>query len=161
MKVSVKLEGFTGEQDQTVRIAIAAALDGLFPECSKTFEGLGRDKAYWQSRTSPVAASVEALQGCITGYAIDPLESAIESTTRIMREEGEHAADIARTLSDRPTTSLYRAMGEHLDRLLALQLKQLNEPTVPDRDAILVSHLNEMTSKLQALVNVTKATSAV
>ena len=113
-------------------------------------EALGKD--YWRSRIA--SGSVEELQGFTTGYAIDHLESAIESTTRIMREEGEHAADIARTLSDRPTTSLYRAMGEHLDRLLALQLKQLNEPTVPDRDAILVSHLNEMTRKLQSLIDV-------
>lgn len=82
---------------------------------------------YWRKHLSTGVASVEALQGCVTGYVIDPLESAIESTTRIMREEGEHAADIARTLSDRPTTSLYRAMGEHLDKLLALQIRRLDQ----------------------------------
>ena len=123
-------------------------------------EALGKD--YWRSRIA--SGSIEELQGFTTGYTVDPLVSAIESTTQIMREEGAHMADIARTLSDRPTTSLYRAMGEHLDKLLALQLKQLkqlSEPTVSDRDAILVSHLNEMTSKLQTLANVTKVTSAV
>ena len=82
-------------------------------------------KAYWRSRIA--SGSVEELQGFTTGYAVDPPESAIESTTRIMREEGEHAADIARTLSDRPTTSLYRAMGEHLDKLLALQIRRLDQ----------------------------------
>lgn len=74
-----------------------------------------------------VSGRAEALEGFTTGYAIDHLESAIESTTRIMREEGEHAADIARTLSDRSTTSLYRAMGEHLDKLLALQIRRLDQ----------------------------------
>lgn len=138
-----------------------SAIEHATAKLKESLEALELSRQYWDGRLGSGVASVDALQGCVTGYAIDPLEAAIESTTRIMREEGEHAADIARTLSDRPTTSLYRAMGEHLDKLLALQLKQLNEPTVPDRDAILVSHLNEMTSKLQALVNVTKATSAV
>lgn len=122
MKVSVKLEGFTGEQDQTVRIAIAAALDGLFPECSKTFEGLGRDKAYWQSRTSPVAASVEALQGFTTGYAIDPLEQAIESTVRALRDEHQQMADAGA----KQDTALCNRLGTHLDALLAIQLERVS-----------------------------------
>ena len=122
-------------------------------------------KRYWGSQLERGGVNMEAVQGCVTGYAIDPLESAIQSTLKAIRDEREaivalkanSAVEIVK-ISDTP---LYIALSGYLDNLLALQFKQLSEPTVSDRDAIFVSHLNEMTSKLQALINVTKVTSAV
>ena len=183
MNVYFELEGFTGDQVRAAKKAVHELFVGMFPDATGCVVGNAKTSPDGRDLSSGALKFKTSKSACAgvddeitdwfkslgakkstTGYVIDPLESAIESTTRIMREEGAHMADIARTLSDRPTTSLYRAMGEHLDKLLALQLKQLkqlSEPTVSDRDAILVSHLNEMTSKLQTLVNVTKVTSAV
>ena len=74
-------------------------------------------------------SSVENLQpGECIGFATDPLESAIESTARVMRDERESMAQISMTVGgDIPSTSLHSRMGEHLDKLLALQLKRLDQ----------------------------------
>lgn len=81
---------------------------------------------YWRHQLSSGVASVEALQGCVTGYAIDPLEAAIESTTRVMRDERESMAQVSMTVGgDIPSTSLYGRMGEHLDKLLAIQIERV------------------------------------
>ena len=98
-------------------------------------------KAYWRSRIA--SGSVEELQGFTTGYAIDPLGSAIELIVRMMDE---------RMASDRsPSLNVGSMLMGHLEELLAEQLRQVTDP---DRDATLVSHLNEMTRKLQSLIDV-------
>jgi len=122
MKVSVRLEGFTAEQDQTVRTAIAGVLDGLFPEYSKTFEGVDQGKEYWQSQLNSGSVAVEALQGCVTGYAINPLESAIDQVVRLLREERESEAG-----QKGIKTVACQRLESHLNDLLALQLRTLKD----------------------------------
>ncbi|WP_370683161.1 hypothetical protein AB9V60_20750 [Pseudomonas syringae pv. atrofaciens] len=62
---------------------------------------------------------VEALQGFATGFMLDPLEQAIESTVRMLRDEHQHMKDTRAKqfspLSDR--------LGAHLDALLTLQIQ--------------------------------------
>lgn len=80
-------------------------------------------------RTRPkvdTLAAAPAIQGEAMRFMLDPLEHAIESTAQVMRDEFEHMSHISRTLSGSvPTTSLYKRMGDHLDALLAAQLKQV------------------------------------
>lgn len=141
MKVSVRLEGFTAEQDQTVRTAIAGVLDGLFPEYSKTFEGVDQGKEYWQSRLNSGSVAVEALQGCVTGYAINPLESAIDQVVRLLRDERESEAG-----QKGIETVACQRLESHLSELLALQLKQLSEPTVVHHSQVGDVSFTELTS---------------
>ncbi|MCL6305635.1 hypothetical protein M3R28_01795 [Pseudomonas syringae] len=65
---------------------------------------------------------VEALQGVASGFMLDPLEQAIESTVRMLRDELQHMRDTAAKqlspLSDR--------LGVHLDALLAIQIKRVS-----------------------------------
>ena len=57
---------------------------------------------------------------------LDPLEQAIESTARIMRDEREEGAVMMHTMvGDVPLSDLYRRMSAHLDALLAIQIKQV------------------------------------
>ena len=57
-----------------------------------------------------------------------------------------------RMASDRsPSLNVGSMLMGHLEELLAEQLRQVTDP---DRDATLVSHLNEMTRKLQSLIDV-------
>jgi hypothetical protein len=86
-------------------------------------DALGRD--YWLRNISSGTASVEAAQGFTTGRAIDPLESAIESTARVMRDERDRAVGLLLTTL---TGGTLKRFGDHLDDLLALQIKQLSEP---------------------------------
>ena len=106
-------------------------------------EALGKD--YWRSRIA--SGSVEELQGFTTGYDIDPLWSAIELIVRMMDE---------RMANDRsPSLNVGSMLMGHLEELLAEQLRRVTDP---DRDATLVSHLNEMTRKLQSLIDVKAST---
>ena len=90
-------------------------------------EALG--KAFWEPQLSSGTVSVEAVQGLTTGYTVDPLESAIQSTVQAIRDEREaivalkasSAVEIVK-ISDTP---LYIVLSGHLDKLLELQLKQL------------------------------------
>ena len=108
-------------------------------------EALG--KAFWEPQLSSGTVSVEAVQGLTTGYTVDPLESAIELIVRMMDE---------RMASDRsPSLNVGVMLMGHLEELLAEQLRRVTDP---DRDATLVSHLNEMTRKLQSLIDVKAST---
>lgn len=108
-------------------------------------EALG--KAYRGPQLLSGTVSVEAVQGFTAGYAIDPLESAIELIVRMMDE---------RMASDRsPSLNVGVMLMGHLEELLAEQLRRVTDP---DKDATLVSHLNEMTRKLQSLIDVKAST---
>lgn len=96
--------------------------------------------AYWEKQLSSEVVSVEALEGCVTGYAIDPLESAIESTVRLLREERESEAG-----QKGIKTVACQRLESHLDKLLALQLKQLN-----GSDEELIRKIQAMTEEVRA-----------
>lgn len=93
---------------------------------------------------------VEALQGFTTGYAIDPLESAIEMAARLVSEHVTGSAPTCMTVLS--------VMTGHLELLLELQLKRLSSP---NDDEALGSHIKDMTRKLQSLIDVTRAGATV
>lgn len=66
--------------------------------------------AYWQKQLGAGAVSEDALQACVTGYAIDPLESAISS--------------IARDAQDAQGSTLV-LLNDHLMKLLNMQFINL------------------------------------
>lgn len=69
---------------------------------------------------------IEAVQGEAISFALDPLEQAIESTARVLRDERDHMAQISMPLGrDIPATPTYRRMADHLNQLLAAQLKRV------------------------------------
>ncbi|MFA0994706.1 MULTISPECIES: hypothetical protein [Pseudomonas syringae group] len=72
--------------------------------------------------TAGAELKFEALQGVASGFMLDPLEQAIESTVRMLRDELQHMRDTAAKqlspLSDR--------LGAHLDALLAIQIKRVS-----------------------------------
>jgi ABC-type branched-subunit amino acid transport system ATPase component len=69
---------------------------------------------------------VEATQGQAMSFALDPLEQAVESTARVLRDEHQHMAQIGMTMAGNfPSTPIYRRMTDHLDLLLAAQLKRV------------------------------------
>jgi energy-coupling factor transporter ATP-binding protein EcfA2 len=68
----------------------------------------------------------EALQGFATSFAIDPLEQAIESTARILRDERDHMAQISQPLGvDIPASTIYQRLGAHLEQLLDAQFRRV------------------------------------
>jgi energy-coupling factor transporter ATP-binding protein EcfA2 len=84
------------------------------------------------SDTDSALGQVEALQGFTTGYATDPLESAISSTLAAIRDERESGSGLS--LNDHfNRDATLSILGGHLIRLLELQVTQLNEPTVIER----------------------------
>lgn len=79
------------------------------------------------SEVTSALNKIEAIQGEAMAFTFDRLESAIESTARLMRDEWEHMAEISRTVSgDVPTTMLYKRLGDHLDTLLRVQIKRVS-----------------------------------
>ena len=80
-------------------------------------------------RTLPKIDHLEistAVQGEALSFALDPLEQAIELTTRVLRDEREHLAQINAPLcSDVPPSPIYKRMSNHLESLLAVQLKRV------------------------------------
>lgn len=66
------------------------------------------------------------VQGEAISFALDPLDQAIESTARVMRDEREQMASLSMTLGGGvPATAVHNRMGEHLDLLLEAQLKRV------------------------------------
>ncbi|MCK9740035.1 hypothetical protein LT697_00555 [Pseudomonas syringae pv. syringae] len=66
---------------------------------------------------------VEALQGFTSGFMLDPLEQAIESTVRMLRDEHQQMKDMD-AIQDKPLSD---RLGAHLDALLAIQLQRVSE----------------------------------
>lgn len=88
---------------------------------------------------APASPKVEAIQGQAISFMLDPLEQAIESTVRLMREESEIALPSIMRLGEsrvnqvsmstecsQPSTSVGSRLGKHLDELLAAQLKRVS-----------------------------------
>ena len=74
----------------------------------------------------PESAKIDAIQGQTVGFALDPLEQAIELTVRVLRDEREHLAHISMTMSgDASPSPIYKRMSNHLESLLAVQLKRV------------------------------------
>ena len=70
----------------------------------------------------------EAIQGQAVSSALDPLEQAIESTARIMRDERDECSVQMHTMvSAVPLSDLYRRMSAHLDVLLAIQIERVSD----------------------------------
>ncbi|WP_050508101.1 hypothetical protein [Pseudomonas syringae] len=81
--------------------------------------------AYWEKQLGMGAVNEDALQGCVTGFAIDPLESAINNTAALLADEVERMHE--RAESGRPAGRLAEVFGQHLDKLLAIQLERVRE----------------------------------
>lgn len=105
-----------GQSSGSLKVEVdTSAIDSALEK----IEALGKD--YWRSQIA--SGSVEELQGFTTGYAIDPLESAIDQALRLLRDERESEAGHKGI-----KTVACQRLESHLNELLALQLKQLSEP---------------------------------
>lgn len=72
------------------------------------------------------ASKSETVQGEPISFMLDPLEQAIESTARVLRDEHEHLAEISmRRIGDVPPSPVYKRMSSHLETLLDAQLKRV------------------------------------
>jgi hypothetical protein len=79
------------------------------------------------ARRSLAAPKIEAVQGEAISFMLDPLEQAIESTARVLRDEQEHLAQVRVLLNGDVLPSLvYKRMSAHLEALLSAQLKRVN-----------------------------------
>lgn len=105
---------------------------GVFSGCGGS-DSVGAE--YWGRQLSSGAVSVEAVQGIATGYTADTLESAIDATTRLLSDERERLHELSAKGCE-SGRGLIDRLGGHLDDLLALQLKQLSEPTVIERSQV-------------------------
>ncbi|QQN24781.1 hypothetical protein JGS08_20750 [Pseudomonas cannabina pv. alisalensis] len=78
-----------------------------------------------QPLSEPVEAEpkVEALQGVVSGFMLDPLEQAIESTVRMLRDEHQQMKDMG-AVQDTPLSD---RLGSHLDALLAIQIQRVSD----------------------------------
>lgn len=72
--------------------------------------------------TAGAELKVEALQGVSSGFMLDPLEQAIESTVRMLRDEHQQMKD----MGAEQDTSLSDRLGSHLDALLAIQIQRVS-----------------------------------
>lgn len=80
------------------------------------------------SELTAAVEKIEAVHGESVSFALDPLEQAIELTTRVLRDEREHLAHISMTLSgDVPPSPVYKRMSGHLEALLDAQLKRVSD----------------------------------
>lgn len=88
-----------------------------------------KDEATTAQLREELAVSVEplaAVEGMALSYCLGPLESAIESTARVMRDERERVAGLLlTTLTGEFETGTLKRLSEHLDALLAEQLKRV------------------------------------
>lgn len=86
------------------------------------------DKYLKAARPELPASRIEAVQGAAISFMLDPLEQAIGSTARVLRDEHEHLAHIRMTLSgDVPLSPVYKRMSAHLEALLSQQLKRVGD----------------------------------
>lgn len=84
-------------------------------------------EAYWDHAvgSAPLCAQAEALtaiQGEATSYCLDPLEQAIESTVRMLRDEHQQMSEAGAQRD----TALCDRLASHLGALLAEQLKRVS-----------------------------------
>ncbi|OCX19750.1 hypothetical protein BBI10_14450 [Pseudomonas graminis] len=81
--------------------------------------------------TSALTSSIDklgAVQGEAVSFMLDPLEQAIESTARVLRDEHEHLAQLSAPLGgDVSPSPVYKRMSAHLEALLSRQLKRVGD----------------------------------
>ncbi|MGH8418027.1 MAG: hypothetical protein ACRER8_12210 [Pseudomonas sp.] len=107
---------------------VADTIFNLREQGSSGSSKIGEMKANIDASEPTSADKIEAIQGEAMSFMLDPLEQAIESTARVLRDEWEHMSAISKAVGrDCPTTTLYKRMGDHLDALLAAQLKRGSE----------------------------------
>lgn len=70
---------------------------------------------------APVVETITAAQGEVVGFSLDPLEQAVESTVRMLRDEHQQMADTGA----KQDSALCDRLGTHLDALLAIQLERV------------------------------------
>ncbi|WP_282396498.1 hypothetical protein [Pseudomonas sp. PS01298] len=70
---------------------------------------------------APTVETVTATLGEVVGLSLDPLEQAIESTVRMLRDEHQQMAETGA----KQDTTLCNRLGTHLDALLAIQLERM------------------------------------
>lgn len=74
------------------------------------------------------APKIDAIQGEAISFMLDPLEQAIESTARVLRDEHEHLAQLSAPLGgDVSPSPVYKRMSAHLEALLSQQLKRVGD----------------------------------
>lgn len=78
------------------------------------------------SEVTSALNKIEAIQGEAMAFTYDRLESAIDTTARIMREERDSAI-ATRGLDGSGPTLIYQRLNQHLDSLLTAQLKRVSE----------------------------------
>lgn len=146
MNVYFELEGFTGDQVRAAKKAVHELFVGMFPDATGCVVGNAKTSPDGRDLSSGALKSKTSKSACAgvddeitdwfkslgakkstTGYAIDPLESAIESTTQIMRDEYAQLVDLSKPNGGEVgESSVFARMAQHLDKLLALQLKRLS-----------------------------------
>ena len=107
-------------------------------------------EAYWAHAvgSAPLCAQVEALtaiQGEAISSCLDPLEQAIESTVRALRDEHQQMAETGA----KQDSALCDRLGTHLDALLAKQLERVTADGVQTDDEV-----SEQIAALQQSVRV-------
>ena len=70
--------------------------------------------------------AVTAIQGEAMSFMLDPLEQAVESTVRMLRDEHQQIADT----NAKQDTPLCDRLGAHLDALLAIQIERVSNPAL-------------------------------
>jgi hypothetical protein len=106
--------------------ATAVEIKEALRNCSASRE------SYWAHAvgSAPLCNRVKTsspIKGEVISSCLDPLEQAIESTARIMRDELESMDELRLTLSDQiPASTLYTRLGAHMEQLLAEQLKRVS-----------------------------------
>lgn len=73
------------------------------------------------------APKIDAIQDEAISFMLDPLEQAIESTARVLRDEHEHLSQNRMTASgDVSLSPVYKRMSAHLEALWSAQLKRVD-----------------------------------
>ena len=107
-------------------------------------------EAYWAHAvgSAPLCAQAKALspiQGEAISFSLDPLEQAIESTVRALRDEHQQMAEVGA----KQDSALCDRLGTHLDALLAIQLERVTADGVQTDDEV-----SEQIAALQQSVRV-------
>lgn len=108
-----------------INAGAVALIDDEYVPGQLVFRNLKMDKEDCALRDSPAsplpaAESLDAVEGVALSYSLDPLESAISLTVQELGAELSRMSD-TRSIS----TTVYQRLGEHLDALLAEQLKRV------------------------------------
>lgn len=78
---------------------------------------------YYGAMLNSDANPVTAIQGEAVSFSLDPLEQAIESAVRLLRDEHQQMADAGA----KQDSALCDRLGTHLDALLAIQLERVTD----------------------------------